>query len=121
MPISLSIYEHRYMYVLCLSVDVRISGFVLVLHLPYLLRIQHFFMDNLPKQPEEPQQQKTKEIAKPKVGCTSRTCNMKVGSILELYLYSCMCLASQHIISHMKECSLVTLVCMDRQRGQLCA
>ncbi|XP_050687793.1 intermembrane lipid transfer protein Vps13-like isoform X2 [Eriocheir sinensis] len=49
-------------------VDVRISGFILVLHLPYLLRIQRFFTDNLPKQPEEPQpQQKTKEIAKPKV------------------------------------------------------
>lgn len=52
----------------CISVDLRISGFVLVLHLPYLLRIQRFFTDNLPKQPEAaPPQSKTKEIVKPKV------------------------------------------------------
>lgn len=33
-------------------VDVRISEFTLVLHLPYLLSIQRFFTDNLPQQPE---------------------------------------------------------------------
>lgn len=48
-------------------IDLRISGFVLVLHLPYLLRIQRFFTDNLPKQSEAaPPQPKTKEIVKPK-------------------------------------------------------
>lgn len=35
-------------------IDMRISGFVLLLHLPYLLRIQRFFTDNLPQKPQEP-------------------------------------------------------------------
>ncbi|XP_042203320.1 vacuolar protein sorting-associated protein 13-like isoform X2 [Homarus americanus] len=49
-------------------VDLRISGFVLVLHLPYLLRIQRFFMDNMPQRPEAPSPQpaKPKDIAKTK-------------------------------------------------------
>nr|XP_045626468.1 vacuolar protein sorting-associated protein 13C-like isoform X1 [Procambarus clarkii] len=48
-------------------VDLRISGFVLVLHLPYLLRLQHFFTDNLPQQAPVPSQPtKPKDIIKPK-------------------------------------------------------
>nr|XP_053657502.1 intermembrane lipid transfer protein Vps13-like [Cherax quadricarinatus] len=47
-------------------VDVRISGFVLVLHLPYLLSIQRFFTDNLPQQPDSPSPVKPKDTPKPK-------------------------------------------------------
>lgn len=53
-------------------VDVRISGFVLVLHLPYLLRIQQFFTENLPQRPETaPPPTKAKDISKPKKDMSS--------------------------------------------------
>ncbi|KAK8381851.1 hypothetical protein O3P69_015099 [Scylla paramamosain] len=59
-------------------IDLRISGFVLVLHLPYLLRIQRFFTDNLPKQPEAvPLQSKTKEIVKSKAEKAAEDSNAK--------------------------------------------
>ncbi|KAK7070440.1 hypothetical protein SK128_013370 [Halocaridina rubra] len=48
-------------------VDLRISGFVLVLHLPYLLSIQRFFTENMPsKKTEEKQSLAYREVKQQK-------------------------------------------------------